>query len=281
MKKIFGLCKLLRFELPLAAGICVLLGQMFALSGIASLSRTVAGFLSVFLISASILVMNDYFDVESDRINAPERPIPSGLVSPGEALFFSLFLLLGGLVISGLLGTIAFLISLGLAVIGFLYNRYFKRTGLPGNMMVSLSVGTTFVYGGASVGYPFHKTVVLFGLIAALIDLGEEIAADAMDMEGDKLISSNSLAIKWGRGVALKVSAVVFSIVVLLTLVPFILKWFTVIYLIPILVMDAAIVVSTLKLLLSPQDGRKYIRVLYLGATLGLVLFLLMRLAGV
>ena len=25
--------------------------------------------------------MNDYFDVETDKINAPHRPIPSGLVS--------------------------------------------------------------------------------------------------------------------------------------------------------------------------------------------------------
>jgi hypothetical protein len=46
--------------------------------------------------------------------------------------------------------------------------------------------------------------------------------------------------------------------------------------------MDSAIVWSVVKLLRSKGDeGRRYIRLLYLGATLGLVIFLLMRLAGV
>ena len=103
------------------------------------------------------------------------------------------------------------LISIVLAVIGFLYNRYFKKSGLPGNLMVCSSVGMTFVYGGASVGLPFHKMVLFFGLIAALIDLGEEIAADAMDIAGDRLINSNSLAIKFGKSTALKISGSIFQ----------------------------------------------------------------------
>ena len=86
MKKLKGFLALIRFELPLAAGICVVLGQLFALGEFAPLNLTVTGFFSVFLISASILVSNDYFDIETDKINAPHRPIPSNLVSPGEAL---------------------------------------------------------------------------------------------------------------------------------------------------------------------------------------------------
>ncbi len=74
--------------------------------------------------------------------------------------------------------------------------------------MVSFSVGMTFIYGALSVGLPFDLRAWFFGIIAALIDLGEEIAADAMDMEGDLLIHSNSLAIKYGRDFALKISAV-------------------------------------------------------------------------
>lgn len=58
--------------------------------------------------------------------------------------------------------------------------------------MVSFSVGKTFICGGVSVDLPFQTSVLFFGLIAALIDLGEEIFADAMDIMGGKLISSNS-----------------------------------------------------------------------------------------
>jgi geranylgeranylglycerol-phosphate geranylgeranyltransferase len=140
----------------------------------------------------------------------------------------------------------------------------------------------TFIYGGISVGLPFSKMVLFFGVIAALIDLGEEVSADAMDIKGDLLINSNSLAIKYGRDSALKISSYIFLFVILLTSVPFILNWFSIFYLVPIAIMDIAIGYSSLKLLKSKNgEGRKYIRWIYLGATLGLLIFILMRLIGV
>jgi geranylgeranylglycerol-phosphate geranylgeranyltransferase len=282
MNKINGLLKLLRFELPFAAGVCVVMGQMLALGKFASPFITFLGFISVFLISASILVFNDYIDVETDKINAPHRPIPSGLVSPPEALAFSLVLMFAGLLISYLINIKVFLISILLAIIGFLYNRYFKKSGLPGNLMVSFSVGMTFIYGGAAVGFLFNKAVLFFGLIAALIDLGEEIAADAMDIEGDRLISSKSLAIKYGASRAVKISVSIFLLVVILSFVPFILNWFKLIYILPIGIMDVSIIYPAIKLLNSSnEEGRKFIRWVYLGAITGIIIFIVMRLFGI
>lgn len=281
MNKIKGFFRLLRFELPVAAGVCVVMGQILALGNFAAISIIVLGFVSVFLISASILVLNDYFDIETDKINALERPIPSNLVTPSEALSFSLFLLIIGLLLSYLISSTALIISIILSLIGFLYNRYFKRTGLTGNLMVSFSVGMTFIYGGASVGEPFNKIVLLFSLVAALIDLGEEIAADAMDIKGDMLIDSNSIAIKYGRSIALKISGYIFFTVIVLLFIPFLFDWLSFIYLAPILVMDISIAYLSLKLIKSQKDeGRKYIRWIYLGATFGLIVFLIMRFIG-
>ena len=279
MKKLKGLFALLRFELPFSAGICVVMGQILASGEIASLIVTACGFLSVFFISASILVLNDYFDVETDKINAPHRPIPSNAVSRTEALLLSLFLLIAGLILSYLLNLTALIIAVFLLMIGFLYNRFFKKSGLPGNLMGSISVGMTFIYGGVSVGLPFNKMSWFFGIIAALIDLGEEIAADSMDIQGDKLISSKSLAIKYGRRAAIKVSVLIFISVIILTTLPFILSWFSVSYLLPVSIMDLFIGYSSYKLFKSEgTDGRKYIRLLYLGATSGLIVFIIMRL---
>lgn len=281
MKKLKGLFSLIRFELPLAAGICVVLGQLFAIGYFAPLHLTLTAALSVFFISASILVSNDYFDIETDKINAPHRPIPSKLVTPAEALSLAVFLLIAGLVLSLTISTSALLFSISLAIIGLLYNRKFKKYGFAGNLMVSFSVGMTFIFGGLSVGLPFNKVVVFFAIIAALVDLGEEIASDAMDVKGDKLIDSNSIAIKHGKEKALRLSALIFVIVVLLSLIPFFLQWFKVMYLLPIVIMDVFIGYSTLGLIKSKnEEGRKYIRLLYLGATFGLLIFLGMRLIG-
>ena len=281
MKKLKGLFSLIRFELPLAAGICVVLGQLFALGYFAPVYLILTATLSVFFISASILVSNDYFDIETDKINAPHRPIPSGLVSPEEALAFTVFLLLAGLILSITISITALLFSIGLTIIGLLYNRKFKKHGLIGNIMVSFTVGMTFVFGVLSAGLPFDKVVLFFAVIAALVDLGEEIAADSMDIKGDMLIDSNSIAIKHGKEKALRVSAFIFVFVILLSLVPFLLQWFNVVYLIPIAVMDIFIGYSTFRLIRSKdEEGRKYIRLLYLGATFGLVVFLIMRMMG-
>ena len=281
MKKLKGLFNLIRFELPLAAGICVVLGQLFAIGYFAPLHLTLTAALSVFFISASILVSNDYFDIETDKINAPHRPIPSKLVTSSEALALAVFLLIAGLVLSLTISTSALLFSIGLTIIGLLYNRKFKKHGLAGNLMVCLSVGMTFVFGGLSVGMPFNKVVLFFAVIAALVDLGEEIASDSMDVKGDKLIDSKSLAIKHGKEKALRISASIFVLVILLSLIPFLLGWFNIVYLIPIAVMDIFIGYSTFRLAISKgEEGRKYIRLLYLGATSGLVVFLVMRMMG-
>ena len=55
MNKIMGFIKLLRFELPFSAGVCVVMGQILALGEFASIPVTVFGFALVFLISVSIL----------------------------------------------------------------------------------------------------------------------------------------------------------------------------------------------------------------------------------
>lgn len=282
MKKNIGLFQLMRLELPLSAGICVIMGQLLALGEFPTIPEILLGFFSVFSISASILVLNDYFDIETDKINAPHRPIPSKKVSPSEALIFSFFLLILGLYLSYLLNFYSFILAIILLIIGNLYNRKFKQAGLIGNLLVCFSVGMTFVYGGLSVGSPFNKDVLFFALIAALIDLGEEIAADAMDMEGDILINSKSIALKHGIHTAIKISTFIFLLVILLSGIPFILNWFQPIYLIPIVLMDIAIAYPAYKLFKSQnQEGRNYIRWIYLGSTIGLIVFLIMRLLSI
>ncbi|MBN2339270.1 MAG: UbiA family prenyltransferase [Acidobacteria bacterium] len=286
MKKIGGLYRLLRFELPFAAGVCVVLGQLFALGAFPPMYVALAAFLSIFSISASILVLNDCLDVETDRINAPSRPIPSGMVTRTEALGLSALLAGAGLLLGFALGAAPFALAFLLLLVGFLYDRWFKKSGLPGNLMVAFSVGMTFVYGGVSVGEPWNGTVWFLALIAALLDLGEEIAADATDMTGDRLIQSRSLALTYGRRTALRISGSLFLLVILLTPLPFLLRWFTPVYVFPIALMDIAIARPALLLVRSGHEetdddaARRHIRLLYLGASGGLLLFLVMRLAG-
>jgi geranylgeranylglycerol-phosphate geranylgeranyltransferase len=111
-----------------------------------------------------------------------------------------------------------------------------------------------------------------------LIDLGEEIAADAMDIEGDRQAGSRSLALVLGRENALKISGAIFLLVIVASSLPFLLGWLERIYLFPILLMDIVMLYSTSKLLDSKIVNRRiYIRWIYLTGLVAFLIFIIIR----
>jgi len=89
-------------------------------------------FLLLLLASACLytagMVWNDYFDLEQDKRERPFRPLPSGRVSPGEALRLGAALLLGGVLFAFFAHRTAFVVSLFLVAAILLYDRWLKRT---------------------------------------------------------------------------------------------------------------------------------------------------------
>jgi geranylgeranylglycerol-phosphate geranylgeranyltransferase len=278
--KLAGLFRLFRFELPAAAGACVVLGELLALGGLPSFHRAASGFLCFFCISASLLILNDFFDIETDRINAPERPLPSGVVSKGEALFLSVTVALAGFLSGFTLGADAFVVVLVVWVAGFLYNWRLKKSGLIGNLLVGFSVGMTFVFGGIAVGNPFEEVVWFLALMTMGVDLGEEIAADALDVEGDRRTGSRSLAVLLGPGRSMGIAATVFGAVVASSAVPFLAGWLEWPYLPPVVFFDAIVILSARRLLDQRiPDRLNDIRRIYLCGSVMVLVFILIRLA--
>jgi geranylgeranylglycerol-phosphate geranylgeranyltransferase len=279
-RKIKGAIQLFRPELSLAAGICVIVGEIIALRSFPSIQNLFYGFICGFFISSPALILNDYFDIEVDRINAPNRPLPAGIISPPEVIALTIVVTFIGLVSAAMISIYALIICIILWVIGVLYNWKLKETGLPGNIMVSCSVATTFILGGIAVGDPWNKIVLTFSIMAFLFDLGEEIAADAMDIKGDKKRNSKSIAIKMGREFALIISSILFSLVILISLIPIYFSWLGISYLFMILISDVIIFLSVLKLLRSrtSEEGHSCIKQLYRGELLGLLAFMISQL---
>jgi geranylgeranylglycerol-phosphate geranylgeranyltransferase len=139
--------------------------------------------------------------------------------------------------------------------------------------MVSASVGITFILGGMAAGEPWNKIVWCFAAMAFFIDLGEEIAGDAMDMEGDKKRASKSIALQRGRKFALAISSSCFALAVTISLVPALLGWMGMVYLILICLTDILIAGFAIRLLRSrtPVEGRMSMRGIYLGAMAGVL----------
>lgn len=164
-EKIKGLFKLLRPELPFAAGVSVILGEIISLGNLPSFSELFLGFMWGFLLSGSAMILNDFFDIEVDKVNAPERPLASGLISSTTAIVFTIIISLLGLAVSFFINRTAVLLYIVFWIVGFLYNWKFKEKGLVGNLFVSSSVAITIILGGIVVGNPWNTAAVIFSMM--------------------------------------------------------------------------------------------------------------------
>ena len=141
-----------------------------------------------------------------------------------------LFFTAAGLATATLLGSLVLILSAAAWGIALLYNIRFKEMGLFGNLTVAFCVAMTVIIGGVTVGV-INGIVLTFAALAFLFDLGEEIAADAMDVTGDELRSSKSIAKRKNRTYALRLSGVIFIIFIILSFLPFLMGWLGYFYL--------------------------------------------------
>jgi len=149
------------------------------------------------LVLAGGNAINDYFDVDIDRVNRPHRPIPSGRISRRDAFQVYLILSSAGVCISLLLGFVQFMLALAFSVAWYAYGRWIKKTGLPGNLLVSAGVACTLIFGGVTAGSP-NLRLALYTLIAFSVNLMREIVKDVEDIPGDSTVGLRTLPIRIG-----------------------------------------------------------------------------------
>lgn len=270
---------LVKPELPIAAGICVVAGEIIGSESPPAAFLGLMGFLTGFLISGSAMISNDYFDLEVDRINHPQRPLPSGRISIAELTILTMIFTAGGFLASAFLGSLAFILTIFIWAIGILYNWKLKESGLFGNTMVALSVAWTFIFGGAVVGGLANGMIWVFGALAFVFDLGEEIAGGAMDAKGDDRRSARTIALVHGKEYALRISRFLSFLFVAISLFPFAVGWLDSYYLAIFLPVDMAALYLSERLLKSKtiDEGRQRIRQLYLMITFLVIAFILLK----
>jgi geranylgeranylglycerol-phosphate geranylgeranyltransferase len=269
-------CDLVKPELPIAAGICVIVGQVIALQALPSALVLAAGFLTGFFISGAAMISNDYFDIEVDRINSPKRPLPSGRVTVTEAAILTCLFSIAGFMSAAFFGLSVFVFAVIMCAVSVLYNWKFKESGLPGHVMVAFCVASTFILGGITAGELTNGMIWAFGAMAFLFDLGEEIANSAMDIEGDAKRSARTFARTYGRENALRFATLLFISIIVLSCLMFITGLLTIIYLIVFVPLDIALLYLALKLLKSKtiDEGHAKTRQLYLTMTVFVIAFM-------
>ena len=229
MSKLKSYAELTRPVNALIAAASIFIGA-FVTGGIEPLWNVMIACLSGMCIAGGGNAVNDYFDAEVDRINRPQRPLPSGRVSRIGTLIFSLILLAAGTLLGSILTWKTGLIALSSSVLLFLYSYKFKMIAVLGNGVVSLIAAMAFIYGGLSVGR-FGPTLIP-AWFAFLFHFGREIIKDVQDCAGDRVIQAKTLPIRFGVETALIVATYIFILLILSTLVPALFRIYGMAYLI-------------------------------------------------
>ncbi len=117
------------------------------------------------------MYLNDLFDLELDRRERPERPLPSGRVSQAEALAVTVGLFSVGTFLLSLLGTAPLLWGLILVVAIILYDAWHKTNPLsPVLMAVTRALVYVTAFSAFAPGPTF--TLVFWALLLGLYIVG-------------------------------------------------------------------------------------------------------------
>lgn len=174
---------------------------------------------SVFIAAAGYII-NDYFDLNIDKVNKPSKIIIERTIRRRSAILWHLALTIAGVLLSFYVGYLIGNSLLGLmnvlcAGLLWVYSTTFKKKLLIGNIIISLltawvvlvlyfcELRVTRVFYPLNDGYQQHitrlfKVAILYSGFAFIISMVREVVKDVEDMQGDERYGCKTLPIMWG-----------------------------------------------------------------------------------
>jgi len=273
-----GLLDLIRPVNCAMIGFAVIVGAFVSKPSPIPWLQLVLGFFTGFFVCAYSMSVNDVYDLEVDRVNRPDRPIPSGRISVRQASTLSLTMLVVGLACALIsFVPLAVVMAVAYAFLSWLYNAKAKRTGLPGNLIVASSLAIPFIYGGAVSGGSIGGSLLLMMALTAFFSgVGREVVKSMADVEGDAKREVNSIARTRGLGFASRVGALFFLLAVLTSWVPLVTGLANQVYTYGVIIPDVIFVYLAVTIILhyDPQSAHRVKRVALAGMTVGLLVFI-------
>lgn len=248
----------------------------FSLEGKVAIN-VILGFITGFTFLATANVTNDYCDREIDAVNEPNRPIPSGIIQPKEALVYASILSAVGYVTAFLTNIECFILAGGSWLLLIYYSTKGKRTGLLGNLVVSACIALSFIYGGFAAEAGLSLILGLFSAMAFLSNVGREITKGIVDVEGDKIQGVKTLAIRYGARIAAFAAVCFYAAAVALSFLPLILEKTSFWYLPFVGLADFGFILSSILLIhnFSRENARKIKNLVRLWMVVSLLAFVM------
>lgn len=174
--------------------------------------------LSSLLIAAAGYIINDYFDLNIDRINKPGRIVVENIIKRRWTIIWHWMLSFAGVLLGFYVGWKSGVFWLGFANLGcvaalWFYSTTFKKKLLAGNIIISLLTAWVVMVVGFITHYRMITHSSLYGTMYAskllrftflysgfafIICLVREVVKDIEDMAGDAKYRCRTMPIVWG-----------------------------------------------------------------------------------
>jgi len=167
---------------------------------------------SALLLTAASNGLNQICDLETDRINRPERPLPSEELTPVQAAASTALFAVAALLLAAAVNRYFFWCVAATAVVTAAYSvppLRTKRFPFLANATIATPRGLLLVVAGWAVGGGFHRTEAwVLGGLAWLYIFGASTTKDFADVEGDRATGCRTLPIVLGPQPAARFVAV-------------------------------------------------------------------------
>lgn len=271
-----GLLKLIRPLNCVVMSFAVLVGA--SLTGLGNLQwiNLLFGAVTAFTLTGAAMAVNDYYDYDIDKINEPNRPIPSGQVSLKASLVTTAALTIIGLSFALLISLYCLIFATVAWIFMVTYTTVGKRAGFSGNLLVSACVAAPFLFGSLVATNTVTINILLFASMAFLANTGREIAKGIVDIEGDSQHKIKTLAVVFGKKKAALTAAVFFILAVCLSPIPLIINIVSIWFIPFVLVTDVGLIWCSTSLLKNPEreNSRKIKKTVLFLFIFGLLAFI-------
>lgn len=227
------------------------------------------------LIAAAGYIINDYFDLNIDRINKPDKLIVQKIIKRRSAIAWHIALSVIGIAIGFYLDFTTRVTLLGVsnavcALLLFLYSISFKKKLLSGNIIISaLTAWTVLVVTWCEIRFFFNPAAVnihkitritfLYTGFAFVTSLIREAIKDMEDVEGDRKYGCKTMPIVWGINaskiyIATWLSILLLSLLVLMIYMLQLHWWLASIYALVFIIAPSVKIFRQLFTAKTPQD---------------------------
>ena len=160
--------------------------------------ESITATLACVFVAAGGYVINDIFDIETDKINRPGKRIAVESTSVKSMRIYYLILTSIGLFFGYFTGLGMGILSTVIAILLYFYSSDFKSEFLMGNLLISLMAGMVVYIASRGVFMVNKAYFAEFSSIAFFITFARELIKDLEDYTGDKEQGYETFAISSG-----------------------------------------------------------------------------------